>query len=654
MSSFDNKKLQKSISIKKQNKNQVSSGFKPGAKREIVSPGIANSTDVLQYQRTVGNQVVSEWLNPSQDISSTGIASSEVLSKRGAGKELPSPLRQEMQQHLKMDLSGVRLHTDDAADQLNQQFQSSAFAVGKDIFFRQGFYNPHSENGLKVLKHELAHVAQQGGRSTAQLHLGKVDDRHEQEADKFSSNPHSTMLSHVGNAGVIQRGLFDKLLGHRVQTPAAGPAPVLTPLAGGTANKVYKVNHGPGQKAGYFKPTKDEDPQMASRSVVSSQLDQMLGTQALSKETHAEYNGEVGGESTEVPGKVVSENEFNNKLPPAMAREIDDQTLQDMPQIYKRTAEGTFKTSGTRHMRHDFSHPETQRSMSNIQIQDAIMGQHDRHGGNIKIDDQHTAHGYDNDLVSLDLNNDEQNFDRTGLHSKLPWKRKTRDAARVRALQAVNKQMGKQVGLPSHIDQATARSVLGLKSKDMIAQLKKNKAQGNLSNEQLALLRDRYSAVRRYVKAGMAASGQINDKAKQAKWSSPEYQAMVRTGTGKIPTIVGNGGWGDRTYATQMAEQAQTKGEYPSYLKRSVENLNEASLNRTQIGAYAEPGSFVAAHHAGGGTGAPRMAMGSRHAPPVPARPPVAIPQPQPTTSTATAIPKGNTRKLIEKFGGVV
>ena len=230
----------------------------------------------------------------------------------------------------------------------------------------------------------------------------------------------------------------------------------------------------------------------------------------------------------------------------------------------------------------------------------------------------------------------------------------------MRALQAVNRQGGKKVGLPSHIDQATAQSVMGLKSRDMIAQLKARKAQGNLSDEQLGLLRDRYSAVRRYVKAGMAASGQVTDPAKQAKWGSAAYQNMVQTATGKIPNIVAPGTWGAGTYAAQMGEHAQSEGEYPSYLKRSVENLGEAARNPTQTGAYAEPlPPFARAQHHG--IAAQRAMLGqTRLIPPRPTgeppRPPQAVPQvPAPAEEAqqhpgAGPVPTGNTRRLIEMF----
>ena len=61
------------------------------------------------------------------------------------------------------DFSGVKVHTDAQADQLNQSIQAKAFTTGQDIFFRQGAYQPGSRGGQELLAHELTHTIQQGG-----------------------------------------------------------------------------------------------------------------------------------------------------------------------------------------------------------------------------------------------------------------------------------------------------------------------------------------------------------------------------------------------------------------------------------------------------------------------------------------------------------
>jgi hypothetical protein len=61
------------------------------------------------------------------------------------------------------DFSSVKVHTDSTANELSQSIQAKAFTTGKDIFFKQGTYDPHSRGGQELLAHELTHVVQQNG-----------------------------------------------------------------------------------------------------------------------------------------------------------------------------------------------------------------------------------------------------------------------------------------------------------------------------------------------------------------------------------------------------------------------------------------------------------------------------------------------------------
>ena len=91
-----------------------------------------------------------------------------IQSARGGGHSLPDAVRTQMEQSLRADFSGVRIHTGARADQLNQTLQARAFTTGQDIFFRRGEYNPSGQSGQQILAHELTHVVQQGGGSTPQ------------------------------------------------------------------------------------------------------------------------------------------------------------------------------------------------------------------------------------------------------------------------------------------------------------------------------------------------------------------------------------------------------------------------------------------------------------------------------------------------------
>ncbi|WP_199317197.1 eCIS core domain-containing protein [Planktothricoides raciborskii] len=82
---------------------------------------------------------------------------------KGGGQPLEAGLQRSMSQAMGADFSGVRVHTDSHADELNQSIQAKAFTTGQDVFFKQGAYQPGSRGGQELIAHELTHVVQQGG-----------------------------------------------------------------------------------------------------------------------------------------------------------------------------------------------------------------------------------------------------------------------------------------------------------------------------------------------------------------------------------------------------------------------------------------------------------------------------------------------------------
>jgi hypothetical protein len=84
-----------------------------------------------------------------------------IQQARGSGQPLADSVRKPMEQAFGADFSGVNVHTDTQSHQLNQSIQAKAFTTGKDIFFRQGEYDPGSWGGQELIAHELTHVVQQ-------------------------------------------------------------------------------------------------------------------------------------------------------------------------------------------------------------------------------------------------------------------------------------------------------------------------------------------------------------------------------------------------------------------------------------------------------------------------------------------------------------
>jgi hypothetical protein len=117
----------------------------------------------------------------------------EALRRHGEGDPLPETLRREMEAYLDVDLGRVRVHCDDVADAAAQAIHARAFTVGEDVYFSRGGYSPETEEGRRLLLHELTHVAQAhraGAAAAPPLHglqVSDPSDAHEREAEAVAS-----------------------------------------------------------------------------------------------------------------------------------------------------------------------------------------------------------------------------------------------------------------------------------------------------------------------------------------------------------------------------------------------------------------------------------------------------------------------------------
>lgn len=88
-------------------------------------------------------------------------SASELAYGGGTGAPLPADVRGRFEASLGADLSRVRVHTDDAAAATARRHGARALAVGTDIHFAHGQYDPHGAAGQELLAHEVAHTVQQ-------------------------------------------------------------------------------------------------------------------------------------------------------------------------------------------------------------------------------------------------------------------------------------------------------------------------------------------------------------------------------------------------------------------------------------------------------------------------------------------------------------
>lgn len=85
----------------------------------------------------------------------------DIEQRLGAGQPLDAATRSFFEQRLHADFSAVRIHTDAAAAQTAQQLGARAFTHGQHVAFASSAYQPASEEGKRLLAHELTHVMQQ-------------------------------------------------------------------------------------------------------------------------------------------------------------------------------------------------------------------------------------------------------------------------------------------------------------------------------------------------------------------------------------------------------------------------------------------------------------------------------------------------------------
>ncbi len=94
-----------------------------------------------------------------------GIASSRVTSRieasAGNGQPIAGSALNKMESSFGRDFSHVNIHTGQDAASMNKELGAQAFTHGSDIYFNNGKYDPESNEGQRLLAHELTHVVQQ-------------------------------------------------------------------------------------------------------------------------------------------------------------------------------------------------------------------------------------------------------------------------------------------------------------------------------------------------------------------------------------------------------------------------------------------------------------------------------------------------------------
>ncbi len=97
----------------------------------------------------------------------THMVENSISTLRGGGQPLPESARAFYEPRFGADFSGVRVHTGSHAAETAGSINARAFTVGNNIAFGGGQFAPGSQEGRKLLAHELTHVLQQSGATAA-------------------------------------------------------------------------------------------------------------------------------------------------------------------------------------------------------------------------------------------------------------------------------------------------------------------------------------------------------------------------------------------------------------------------------------------------------------------------------------------------------
>ncbi|HKR12656.1 MAG TPA: DUF4157 domain-containing protein [Pyrinomonadaceae bacterium] len=166
------------------------------ADRVLSSPGQGTvKPTAMQIQRYAGASAASGDYVP--DSVSQALAQS--------GMPLPRTVQQNMEQRFGHDFSQVRVHSGMSAANSARDINAQAYTVGHNIVFGAGHFAPETQQGQRLLAHELTHVVQQ--RTSVSPAMQRQPDK----GDEVSTEEFGKELEKDGIFEKIGKAAQDKI-----------------------------------------------------------------------------------------------------------------------------------------------------------------------------------------------------------------------------------------------------------------------------------------------------------------------------------------------------------------------------------------------------------------------------------------------------------
>jgi len=116
------------------------------------------------------------------------------------------------------DFADVRIHTDGQASESARSVQANAYTVGTDVVFQGDNYAPGTDEGQRMLAHELTHVVQQragpvaGTTAQGGIKISDPGDPFEQAAERTADQVMSRTgpPPQLGSASQGERGSMQR------------------------------------------------------------------------------------------------------------------------------------------------------------------------------------------------------------------------------------------------------------------------------------------------------------------------------------------------------------------------------------------------------------------------------------------------------------
>lgn len=187
------------------------------------------STDSIQPKLTIGrpndryeqeaDRVAEEVMRMPSEAEPVSLGLKRIIHQRGGGNRREAPpivydvlhspgrpldtdTRHFMEARFGHDFSGVRVHTGPAAAHTARSIHATAFTIGQNVVFGQSAYQPGTEQGKRLVAHELTHVIQQAC-SDQSNHYGRIDrEADESEAAVFVPHEGSEDIEYAWDTGL--------------------------------------------------------------------------------------------------------------------------------------------------------------------------------------------------------------------------------------------------------------------------------------------------------------------------------------------------------------------------------------------------------------------------------------------------------------------